>query len=160
MIFLKVKSDSCQVTSGTGPIETKKKTLGASARRAWVPIAICDESGSFKTTFRAVTYLVDWGRNATAVKKELWHCRYMPTIANEKIMSDNTEHKQLSNSPSGTFMSVLVVIDITYMHYAGIKERNYIGMAVMTLFQYPALIWAESPKPSDPQSATIARFSQ
>lgn len=33
-------------------------------------------------------------------------------------------------------------------------------MAVTTLVQYEAQIWAKSAKHADPQSATIARFSQ
>ena len=42
----------------------------------------------------------------------------------------------------------------------GLRPRNYIGMAVTTLVQYPAQIWAELANPADQQSATIARFSQ
>ena len=42
-----------------------------------------------------------------------------------------------------------------------VEARNNIGMAVKTLFQNPAQIWAESAKPAIlTQSAMIARFSQ
>ena len=70
----------------------------------------------------------------------------------EKIL-EILDNKSLTNSR---------VVGISWQNFIDERQypRNYIGMAVTTLVQYPAQIWAELAKPADPQSATIARFSQ
>ena len=65
------------------------------------------------------------------------------------------KNAQKSRTLRNAFMKLSELILILFRTV----PRNYIGMAVTTLNQYPAQIWAESAKPAVlAQSATIARF--